>query len=199
MNWHRRWHETWTGLGLPMPGDPVLDDLLDRYREPQRHYHTLQHLAECFAGYDLLRDQMAQPGEVALALWFHDAVYDPQGSDNEALSADLAAAALRAAGAGGGTVARIQALVNATRGHAAAADDPDCAILLDIDLGILGAAPPRFAEYEGQIRAEYAHVPEDAYRVGRARVLDSFARRDRIYQTARFHALYEQAARRNLG
>jgi predicted metal-dependent HD superfamily phosphohydrolase len=50
MDWHKRWHETWSQLGLPTPGDAVLDDLLDRYREPQRHYHTLQHLEECFAG-----------------------------------------------------------------------------------------------------------------------------------------------------
>lgn len=199
MEWHRRWHETWTQLDLPTPGDAVLDDLLARYREPQRHYHTLQHLEECFAGYDLLRGSMQRPGEVALALWFHDAVYDPQRGDNEAPSADLAADTLCRAGAGEAPIARVRALILATQGHAAGADDPDCAILLDIDLGILGAAPARFAEYERQIRAEYAHVPDEAYRVGRTRVLNGFARRDRIYATARFHALYEEAARRNLG
>jgi len=198
-DWPARWRQTWTELGLPVPADAVLDDLLARYCEPQRHYHTLQHLQECFTGYDLLQADMRRPGEIALALWFHDAVYDPQRGDNEALSADLAAAALHAAGAQDDTIARVQALIMATQGHAAPPDDQDCAILLDIDLGILGAAPARFAEYERQIRAEYAHVPDDAYRIGRARVLDGFARRDRIYETARFHALYEQAARRNLG
>jgi len=197
-DWHARWRETWIQLGLPEPGDATLDDLLDRYREPQRHYHTLQHLEECFAGYDLLRGGMQRPGEIALALWFHDAVYDPRRGDNEALSADLAAATLRKAGAGDALVARASALIMATQGHTATADDPDRAILLDIDLGILGASPARFAEYERQIRAEYAHVPDEAYRAGRARVLDSFARRTWIYATARFHALYEQAARRNL-
>lgn len=199
MDWHRRWHETWTQLGLPAPADAVLDGLLARYREPQRHYHTLQHLEECFAGYDQLRDSMHHPGEVALALWFHDAVYDPRRGDNEALSADLAADTLRKAGAGEALATRVAALIMATQGHAATADDPDCAALLDIDLGILGAAPARFVEYERQIRAEYAHVPDEAYRIGRARVLDGFARRARIYETARFHALYEEAARRNLG
>jgi predicted metal-dependent HD superfamily phosphohydrolase len=141
---------------------------------------------------------MRHPGDIALALWFHDAVYDPQRGDNEALSADLAVDTLRRAGAGEALMARARTLILATQGHAAA-DDPDCAILLDIDLGILGASPARFAEYERQIRAEYAHVPDDAYRLGRARVLDSFARRARIYTTDRFHMLYEQAARRNLG
>ena len=198
-DWHARWRETWSLLGPPAPADAALDELLARYREPQRHYHTLEHLAECFAGYDLLQCAMRCPGEIALALWFHDAVYEPRRGDNEALSADLATVALRAAGAREDVVARVHALIMATQGHAAPTDDPDCAILLDIDLGILGASPARFAEYERQIRAEYAHVPDEAYRIGRARVLDGFARRARIYGTARFHALYEQAARRNLG
>ncbi len=195
--WMQRWHQAWDLLGLPAPCGAALPDLLRRYREPQRHYHTLQHLEECFAGFDLLRDAAAHPGEVALALWFHDAVYDVRRHDNEERSAALAVHCLRAAGAAGDAVQRVHALVMATQSHDAAGD-PDHGILLDIDLAILAAPPARFAQYEHQVRAEYAHVAEAAYRAGRRRVLDGFMARPRIYRTARFFAAYEAAARENL-
>lgn len=92
-DWESRWRQTWRELGLHMPDDVLavsLADLLRRYREPQRHYHTLQHRDECFAALDLLHAEAPHPGEVGLALWFHDAVYDPQATDDEARSAGRA-------------------------------------------------------------------------------------------------------------
>lgn len=196
IDWTDRWHATWNQLDLPAPAS--LPALLTRYREPQRHYHTLQHLEECFAAFDLLRSQAARPGEIELALWFHDAMYDPTRRDNEALSAALAVACLRDAGASASVIGRIESMILATRQHDAG-DDGDCAILLDVDLAILGAAPARFAEYERQIRTEYAHVADDAYRVGRGQVLAGFLARPRLYLTDSFYERYDQQARRNLG
>ena len=195
IDWTDRWQATWAQLELDAPAG--LPALLARYREPQRHYHTLQHLEECFAAFDLLRSQAARPGEIELALWFHDAVYDPTRRDNEALSAELAADCLRSAGADADVIDRVRSMILATRHHEAG-DDGDCAILLDADLAILGAAPTRFADYERQIRAEYAHVPDDAYRIGRGKVLAGFLERPRLYLTALFFERYEQQARRNL-
>ena len=74
----------------------------------------------------------------------------------------------------------------------------DAALLLDIDLAILGAAPARFDEYERQVRAEYAHVAEADFRAGRARVLAGFLARPRLYATEAFHGALEQRARANL-
>jgi len=196
-DWTARWQHTWQALDSPTPPEPVLDALLARYREPQRHYHTLQHLTECFTAFDLLRSQSSHPGEIELALWYHDAVYDPQRHDNEALSAALAVDRLYEAGAAATVIERVHDLIMATQSHEAG-DDPDRAIMLDVDLAILGAAPARFADYERQIRAEYAHVPDDAYRTGRARVLAGFAARDPLYRTALFHARYERQAKRNM-
>jgi predicted metal-dependent HD superfamily phosphohydrolase len=197
IDWTTRWHASWAQLALPAPPEPILADLLARYAEPQRHYHTLQHLEECFTALDLLRGQARHPGQIELALWYHDAVYDPRRGDNEALSADLATKTLRLAGADERLVERIRCMIMATQGHEAG-DDGDCAILLDVDLAILGAAPDRFAEYERQIRAEYAHVPDEAYRTGRGRVLAAFLARPTIYGTAPFRERYEDRARRNL-
>ena len=168
------------------------------YSEQHRHYHTLQHLRECLAQFEAASMLARHPAEVELALWFHDAVYDPQRKDNEERSADWARASVLAAGCSPDIAERGAALVLATRSHVATADDPDTALLLDIDLAILGAAPARFAEYERQIRAEYAHVPEAEFRAGRARVLQGFLSRDRIYLTDAFHDALEGRARANL-
>jgi predicted metal-dependent HD superfamily phosphohydrolase len=176
----------------------LFNQLVAAYSEPQRHYHTLQHLRECLAHFEAAASLAKRPAEVELALWFHDAVYDAQRQDNEERSAEWARRSILAAGCGEDVALRVQALVLATASHEAVADDPDLQLLLDIDLAILGAAPARFAEYERQIRAEYAHVPEPLFRAGRARVLAGFLARPRVYATAAFHDALEQRARANI-
>ncbi|MCC2677150.1 MAG: hypothetical protein K0R58_4097, partial [Ramlibacter sp.] len=160
-------------------------------------YHTLQHLRECLAHFEAASSLAPRPAEVEAALWFHDAVYDPKARDNEQRSADWAARSLLAADCEAGVAERVRALVLATDGHAAS-DDPDTQLLLDVDLAILGAAPARFAEYERQVRAEYAHVPEAEFRARRAEVLAAFLARPRIYLTPAFHDALEERARGNL-
>ena len=150
------WAALWQRLGLPQP-EGLCGGLLAAYSEPQRHYHTLQHLGECLALADELKAEAERFDEIELALWFHDAVYDVHAHDNEARSAQWAVTALRAAGLGEQACHRIHDLVMATR-HSALPDTPDAALLTDIDLSILGAPQPRFAEYERQIRSEYSWV-----------------------------------------
>lgn len=169
-----------------------------RYGEPHRAYHSRQHLAECLALFDGCREVAQQPAEVELALWFHDAIYDVHRHDNEARSAQWAREALRTAGAAVEPVERIAELVLATR-HSAVPRPGDEALLVDIDLAILGAAPARFAEYESQIRAEYAFVPAAVFAQKRAAVLAGFQSRAQIYATAAMRERFEQAARSNLG
>jgi len=84
--WYACWQALWTTLALPAPAG-LLERLLAAWHEPQRHYHTLQHLEECLTLFDELRDQAQHPLEVELALWFHDAVYHVRAHDNEACSA----------------------------------------------------------------------------------------------------------------
>lgn len=193
------WPLAWSHLSLAPP--PALQDqLIAAYQEPQRHYHSLQHLSECLAHFAAVRGQAQHPGEVALALWFHDAVYDVKGSANERQSADWAVRELQAAGAGAAVLSRVERLIMATQHGAAepAADEPDQTLLVDIDLAILGAAPERFAEYDRQVRAEYAWVPGIVYRMKRKAVLKSFLARPHIYSTAHFRERCEAQARRNL-
>jgi len=203
-DFHQRWHDDWAALGLPAD-TACLDRLLAAYGESYgeshgesaRHYHTAQHLAECLDLFAQHAHLARRPGEAAIALWFHDAVYVPLAKDNEARSAAWAASALTVAGAAPDVIARVQALVLATQHHAAL-DDPDTCLVVDIDLAILGAPPARFAEYERQVRAEYAAVPPDEYGRKRRDVLARFLARPAIYRTAALHARFEGQARSNL-
>src|SRR5207253_2303756 len=115
------------------------------YAEPHRHYHNQRHIADCLAEFDAVRRLAKQPEALELALWFHDAVYDPKATDNEEQSAALAKRCLE--GARQPDLARTVAeLVMATKLHGADAD-PDAALVVDMDLSILGQNETRFAEY----------------------------------------------------
>ena len=186
----------WAGLGAgPGAADPHAA-LLAAWSEPHRAYHTLDHLKACLAGLEGVT--FADPDAVAIALWYHDAVYDTTRADNEAASAALARAHLSAAGAPEAAIARVEALIDATR-HAAepGPDDRDARLLVDIDLGVLGAGPERYARYEAEIRREYAWVPAAWFRARRAELLRGFLARPRVYTTPEF-AAREAPARANL-
>lgn len=191
------WTEAWRALGAAAPGG-MHARLLAAWSEPQRHYHTLQHLEECLALADELRAAMTHPAEVVLALWFHDAVYDVRAHDNEARSARWADQALRDAGVVQEVRGRIVDLVMAACHGAVAPATRDGAVLVDIDLAILGSLEARFAEYEAQIRAEYAWVPPEVYATKRREVLQGLLGRERIYTTESMVARFEAQARRNL-
>lgn len=191
------WARAWRDIGAQGDGANVRDALLARYAEPHRAYHTLQHLEECLALFDEARSLAEHPAEVELALWFHDAVYDPRSARNEQDSADWAVRALRDAGVAEDAAGRVHALVMATR-HQAEPQSRDGQVLVDIDLSILGAPPARFAEYEAQIRREYAHVPGFLFRMKRRSILRGFLARPSIYATPELRARFEAGARENL-
>lgn len=192
------WTRLWQALGAHTVPGGLYNQLVRAYSEPQRRYHTLEHLRECLAYFEAAASLARRPDEVELAIWFHDAVYDPQRRDNEQRSADWARAAILAAGCAEDLAERVAGLVLATAKHEAPADDPDAQVLLDIDLAILGAGPVRYTEHEEQVRAEYAHVSEADWRAGRTRVLEGFLARPRLFATPPFHAALEEVARANI-
>lgn len=194
----QHWQDLWQRLGLAGDGTEWHARLTTAYSEPQRAYHTLQHLEECLHEFDeaKLAGGMAHPDVVEMALWFHDAVYDPQGAQNEELSAAMAVEAL----AGHDCAAEVRRLILLTQSHQPQADaeGADDAWMIDIDLSIFGQPPERVLEYEQQIRQEYAWVPEAVYREKRREILAAFLERPRIYLTDEFHARHDRRARENL-
>jgi predicted metal-dependent HD superfamily phosphohydrolase len=192
-----RWRATWRGLGVVTLDDELYGVLIGRYSEPHRHYHTVQHLDECFARLDEARGLAERIHEVELALWFHDAVYEVRNQDNEEQSASWAQGTAERAGLSNAVAERLQSLILATK-HNAEPTSRDAALLVDVDLAILGAAPERFDEYERQVREEYSWVPGFLFRRKRREILEGFLARPHVYSTDHFLACYEAAARANL-
>lgn len=188
--------------------DRLGSELLARWADPVRSYHSTTHLVEMFWALDDLESAGALDDRTAalarIAAWFHDAVYDPTAAPgaNEADSAELARDSLRQLGFRPEDVELVEHLVRLTDGH----DEPDgeqgggpAVAFQDADLWILSAPQERFDEYCGQVRTEYAHVDEAAYRQGRRAILEPLLRRDTIYRTPLARREWEQKARLNLG
>lgn len=182
----------------PAPAYPIFDRLVEAYSEPHRHYHTLEHLTEMFKVAGKLSDAATDTAAIQLAIWFHDAIYDPKAKDNEERSAALAGELLRPLGLNEPTLAHVAEMIRATAHNEAGEVDADTSVLLDADLAILSAEERRYARYAADVRREYAWVDEGAYRDGRRTVLEGFLNRPRIYRTDRMHAAAEEAARQNL-
>lgn len=196
-DFQQSWVRAWRGCGARDDGLDVMRSVLARYGEAHRHYHTKQHLAECLDAFEGARGLPPHPADVEMAIWFHDAIYDARRHDNEQLSAEWARHALLTAGAPVDVAQRVHDLVVATK-HAGVPVALDGQVLVDVDLAILGAPPPRFVQYESQVRAEYAHVPIWTFRWKRAEILRGFLARSRIYNTPYFHEQLEERARQNL-
>jgi predicted metal-dependent HD superfamily phosphohydrolase len=124
-------------------------------------------------------------------------VYEPREADNEQRSADWASRSLLAAGVAADARQRVHGLIMATR-HDAPVQGADAALLVDIDLAILGSPPQRFERYDEDIRKEYGWVPGIVYRRKRAEVLKQFLMREPLYQTAPAQAAFERQAKINL-
>ncbi|MFC8144286.1 hypothetical protein ACFUKV_21540 [Streptomyces paradoxus] len=183
--------------GGPDPA-PYADALLTRWREPQRRYHTVEHLTAVLDRVDELQRYAHDPDVVRLAAWFHDAVYLPDRSENEERSARLAERALAEAGVPDAKTAEVARLVRLTVTHDPADDDPDGQVLCDADLAILASPPSAYAAYTAAVREEYHFVPSDAFREGRAAVLRQLLDLPRLFRTPHGTTAWEATARYNL-
>jgi len=141
----------------------VAAELIARWSEPHRHYHNLAHLVTVL-------DHVEADPLAALAAWGHDVVYDPRSPSNEERSALLTAGLLTRCGVG--DIAEVMRLIRMTAGHQVDPADRRGALLAEADLAILAAPSPAYLSYVDGVRAEYAHVPDDLWRIGRAAVLE---------------------------
>ena len=174
------------------------DDLLARWHEPQRYYHTAEHLQGVLW---VIEEQAATARDldaVRLAAWFHDAVYDPRRVDNEEASALLAEASLPELHIEPARVAEVARLVRLTASHDPMPGDRNSGLLTDADLAILAATPEAYRTYTVAIRREYAHVPEAAFVTGRTAVLRNLLDLPWLFHTPVLRERWEEPARANI-
>jgi predicted metal-dependent HD superfamily phosphohydrolase len=189
--------------------DGYIDDVLIRYQEPHRHYHTVTHVMFVVRHlHDIARASSVAPTpEVVAAALYHDAIYDTTAVDNEASSARLASLDLAEIGWAPDRCEHVVELIMATAhltGEVASTErapmDPpdDRAMLLDADLAILGADPAAYQAYVNGVRTEYAHVDDNQWRTGRTAVLSAFLGRDRLFRSEFMHSTLDHRARANI-
>ncbi len=176
----------------------VTGGLGPRYAQPHREYHNLMHIEDVLLRIEELEPPLEHELSLALAAWFHDAVYQPGQDDNEDRSAYAAYDALEQVGADPELISEVVRLIRLTAEHDPEDDDLAGAVLCDADLAILAAVPDRYAQYAMAIRQEYVHVTEADFRAGRAKVLRRFLDRPTIYHTAHGCEHWEAAARANI-
>jgi predicted metal-dependent HD superfamily phosphohydrolase len=206
ITWWRRDLATLHPAADPELAFEVGADLMRRWDEPHRRYHTTLHLVEVFRAVEELEDVeeiSARDGALGrLAGWFHDAVYSVApasgGGSGETESAALAREALTRLGLPAPDVDIVTGLVEETVAHEVAEPTGLRAAFHDADLWIFTAEPDRFDEYCAQVREEYADVPDPLYAAGRRLVLEPFARREHIYLTDHARTQWEPEARTNL-
>lgn len=175
-------------------------DITDRYNETQRAYHTLEHLAQLFAQFEQVQQYLHEPHIIALALYYHDVIYEPRRADNELQSAEYMIKKLSPY-LDVEQYRRIDDLIMLTADHELDADkdsDLDAAFLLDMDLSILGSVWSDYKRYAQAVRQEYSHVPITNYRTGRTKVLAGLLAPPRLYLTDYYFERLEAQARDNI-
>ncbi len=192
--------ESWASeCGQSESSKAVWTDLISRWGELHRGYHNLQHLLHVL----IVIDELAHEGEdlhpTRLAAWFHDAVYDPKTSDNEARSAELAGTALASLNLGRALIDEVRALIMMTETHETDTEASRASLLMhDADLAILGVPAAQYLRYVNGVRTEYAHVPDDDFKTARSLILQGFLDREQIYLLPEARTAYEDNARTNI-
>lgn len=196
----KRWLELWERIhGDLHIAEREYENLVARYTEPNRFYHTLKHIEWCLDELDAVKDLAHDVNAVETALWYHDIVYDTHRSDNEAQSALLAMRVLAEARVPDDFMLNVRDLILTTQ-HTNIPDswDIDAHLVVDIDLASLGYPFEVFLKNNHDIRKEYTWVSEDEFRIANSKILGSFLRRENIYGTEYFRKKYEDKAQGNI-
>lgn len=163
-------------------------------------YHTDCHIRECLK---LMRHLTYDPAispqsfdEMAAAIWFHDAVYDPRKNTNEKHSSAEFFGRFSCS-IHSQTVQNVEDMILATRDHVSGMVNYPAELVSDIDMAILGAEEKEFRAYESGIRFEYMHVPPETFYSVRGGFLRKWLE-DGVFHTKLFKDMLGEKAKANL-
>lgn len=176
-------------------GNRLLAELIVRYSEPHRSFHTLEHLSNMFQS---LTPLALNSPTVDWAVWYHDIVYLPGSAQNEAKSAELAVTRLLAAELPRSLCERVGYFIRCTKGHHVKSNDFALNAFLDADLSILGSGCGAYKRYTRGIRREHRRISRPRFTWGRRAFLKHMLAAPHIYRTDYFRQRFESQARKNL-
>lgn len=200
--------------------------LVPLYNSPQRHYHNLGHIHYCLAKLDESRKGLylnaSRATIVALAIWFHDAVYSPFKWTNTSNEKESAALFLRwwddtymsslcsekTMNELDETKNAVSEAILATENHlnfTIASELPNfryttTPIMLDIDMSGFARSFEEVYKDSDKIFKEYEALglPGKVMLGNRIAFLEALLKKDRIYHMDYFHKTHEKAARNNI-
>lgn len=145
------------------------DDVVNRYDEAHRFYHTFEHLQDVVS---YLEKNNSLSDELFLAAVYHDAIYDPKSNTNEEDSANLFKADAAKASLAANKIASVVQLILDTKHHTASNEFSKQ--LIAADLNIFNESNERLLQYEKQIFKEYQFVDYKTYKENRIKVLEKY-------------------------
>lgn len=172
-------------------------EIAESYSNKKRHYHNLQHLKHLLIQLAEVKREIQSWETILFTLYYHDIVYDPLKSNNEAKSAELAEKRMKQISAPTDTIEICKKQILATQSHIISADS-DTNYFTDADLSILGQSWEIYTTYYKNVRKEYSIYPSLVYNPGRKKVLNHFLKIDRIFKTDIFYRKFEAQAKENL-
>jgi len=188
------WRRCHIGPDALDPG-PLYADLVARYGEPHRRYHTLGHIDDCLERFDRVRALLPDPDAVELALWFHDVIFDGDARDNERRSARYYLD--HATGATPRFQRHVCSMILAST-HSGLSSGADLGYMLDIDLAGFGHPWPSFRQTTDVVRAEYPHLSDAEFAASMSGFFAVLMSRPSIFRTDAFRSACETTARANI-
>jgi len=196
-NLKQQFFTLWKELGAKNPGYEF-ELLTKQYLEPERFYHTLEyHISNVLSEFDSVKYLAKNPKAIKLALFYHDAILDPMGKDNEEKSAQLLLSLEDRSGINHNIIVDASSLVMATKRQSVPVTI-DEKIVVDCDWAILGKSKEEFDIYNHKIRQEYLFVPKEAYSEKRIEILQNFLDKPSLYHLEYFKDKYTTQMKKNL-
>lgn len=168
------------------------------YSSPNRYYHNIAHINACLSEIELLDFlPWMMRIELKVSVWYHDAIYDILGKENEKRSAEWAADDLQLLEVCENFRHSVVANIMATA-HIGDLETDTQRYMSDIDLSIFGKDYEIFRVYCYAIRKEFQQISDLEYSESRIKVLQKFLDKPHIYYTDHFRDRYEETARANI-
>ena len=178
----------------------LFDELVERYAEPHRFYHTFSHVGNLLRLSEEYAGHISNKEVIDFSIFYHDIICRPGRSDNEQLSAERAKDALEKLKIADNLIEEIVTFIEATKDHQLApiANIDDLKLFLDFDLSILSEDDATYNAYANAVREEFQFIPQAAYAMGRSSFLQSLLSKPNIFFTEMFRVNAEQKARKNI-
>ena len=192
-----RWFKFFKRINGQGNSNKIFNEIIKRYSEPHRFYHTLNHINDCLKEFDKVKDLCKNPNEVEFAIWFHDIIYNSGEKNNEEKSADFAYKLAKNIKLLDKFAKDIKQLILATK-HNSTPKKNDARFIVDIDLSSFAKPWKILKEDNKKIKKEYSFIKNKKFKIGRSVLLESFSIRSNIFLTDYFKEKYERKARENI-